>query len=358
MYRVWSLNFPMERNVSPCDRLYRPHILTSGSVGCPDPFAAAFALALQTDEELLRHMGHVDLARHNDPSPTAIAFDSPSSSPSPQDTFVLAPRPSRRAFVSTPDIWVLEDPSLTVDEESCADEVNDMRSTSGRSTPELSLGQSPTEFSEQPSVVDSVEPHVKVANSEVDTVDTKATRLSSLPTKPLRKPRRAQQKKNPALLQAWSNDAEGYRNLDQTNIQSWVPALQRVSSPHPNPKFRPKQPWRKWARPTPGPSKSAALEVNKLAARRSRKTKKEWITQRERMGHCLRRLIEMRLAEIAELEAEVVRLKAAIARCGGCTSKYRTSWHGAGEGEGEGEDLRRRPINDLDFEWIQVEPSS
>ena len=363
IYRVWSVDFPISGEIaSPCDRLYRPYILTSGSVGCPDLFSAAFALAVETDDELLRHMGHVDRA---DQSPTAPALDSPSISSTTQDTLLLAPGPHKRAFISTPDIWVLEDPSPTFDEECCKDEVDNMSTTSCPSTPELSLGQSLVETSEQPSSTDSIEPQVEVAHSEgahsaVDTVPKKVTQTSFLPARPPRKPRRAQQKKNPALLQAWSSDAAGYRNLDQTSIQSWVPALQRVLASHPDTSPRLKRPWRKWARATPGPSKSAALEVNKLAARRSRKSKKDWISQRERMGDCLRRLIEERLAEIVQLEAEVVQLKAAIACCHQCAGKYRTSRNAPEEC------VRRLPNADVytgppkaesGFEWVQIKPS-
>ena len=361
MYRVWSVNFPISQTrVSPCDRLYRPYILTSGSVGCPDLFAAAFAQAVQTDDELLRHMGHIDDADHGNPSSTIPALDSPSIPSPTQYTLELLPRPHKRASIPTPDIWVLEDPSPIADKEGCADNGDEISMNSGESTPELSISRSLPETSEKSSIVEPIEDPVKITDSEVDTTSTTPTSLTSLSAEFPPKQRRAQLKKDPALLQAWSSDTAGFRNLDQASIPFWVPALQRVLVPKPNPDPRPKRPYRKWAPPTPGPSKSAAVVVNKLAARRPRKTKKEWISQQERVGDWLRRIIEARLAEITLLEAEVTRLKITISRCRGCAGRYWSSREAAGEVSRHPPSVdayTHPPIVESGFKWIQIEPA-
>ena len=324
IYRVWSVDFPISRDkASPCDRLYQPYILTSGSFGCPDPFSAAFALAVQIDDELLRHMGHIDDAQHGDLSMIRTPLDSPSLTTPSQYTLALPPRIHKRAFISTPDIWVLEDPASTADNESCADQKSNISKTSRQTTPELSLCQSLPESSEKSDVVESIEPHVNIADNEINITSITPSALSSLTSQSPRKPRRAQQKKYPALLQALWSDTVGVPNLDQASMPSWAPALQRALAPKPNASPRAKRPCTMWARPTSAHSKSAALLTNKLAARRSRKTKKEWISQQERVGNCLRRMIEVRLAEINLLEAEVARLKMAISRCRECAVEVR-----------------------------------
>ena len=200
VWSVWSVNFPISKTrVSPCDRLCRPYILTSGSVGCPDLFADEFAQAMQTDDELLRRMGHIDDADHGNPSSTVTIIDLPSIPSPTKNTSELLPRSHKRAFISTPDIWVLEDPS-TIAEESCADNGDKTSKNSGEPTPELSMGRSLPEPSEPPSIVESIEDPVKIADSEVDTTSISPSSLPSLPTKRTRKPRTAQQIKVPALL--------------------------------------------------------------------------------------------------------------------------------------------------------------
>ena len=310
IYPVWSVDFPISRDeTSPYDQLYRPYILTSGSFGCPDLFSTTFARAVQTDDELLRHMGHINDAQHCDPSSIRTSLNS-------------------------------------VDDESCANKESNISKTSCQTTLELSLCQSLPETLEKSGVVESIKPHVKIADNEINTASITPSALSSLPSQSTRKPRRVQQKKDPALLQAWSSNTAGFHNLNQASIPSWAPALQRAPAPKPNRSPRAKSPYRKWARPTPGPSQSAALLTNKLAARRSRKTKKEWISQRERIGDCLRRMIEVRLAEITLLEAEVARLKTAISRCRGCIGRYWSSK------EALGECTACWPNDTLSLEWV------
>ena len=159
------------------------------------------------------------------------------------------------------------------------------------------------------------------------------------------------QKKIPPSSKPGRRTRRAFRNLDQASIPSWVPTLQWAPAPKPNRSPCAKPPYRKWARPTPGLSKSAALVTNKLAARRPRKTKKEWISQRERIGDCLRRIIEVRLAQITLLEAEVARLKMAISCCRGCAGGYWTSRDVAGEC------TARPPYDTLSLEWVPMEPS-
>ena len=136
-------------------------------------------------------MGHIDEADHGNPSSTVTTLDSLSIPYHTQNTLELLPRPHRRASILTPDIWVLEDPSLTADKEGYADNGDKTSMNSGESTPELSIGRSLPEPLEKSSIVASIEHPVKIIDSAVDTISITPSSLPSLPAKSTRKLRTA-----------------------------------------------------------------------------------------------------------------------------------------------------------------------
>ena len=284
MYDSWDVDFHTTgKNRSPCDRLYRSHVLASGAVGCPDVFSNAFSAALNIDMNL----DFLDFASPSTTVPDTVSShfvplstppkeldgDQQWQCPTPTQSDFAPPLslgPRQRFFVSTPDIWVFHDPAASP---SAIAELSRIKSED-RNAHLLSVG--------------ALEPV-----------------LESIPV--------ASTARNIPALTITKDNQEQPAPLPQARQPSSLLAPPS-SPPHP-----PKR------RNTP-----SHLAANSAAAKRNRKLKKASHQRLEDECVSLRECIDVKTEEVSGLAMELMLLKQEVWKCTHCHQRYLAALQGRG----------------------------
>ena len=289
MYDTWDVGFDTTgKNRSPCDRLYRPNVLTSGGVGCPDVFSNAFSAALNIEIELTIDM-NPDFLDFPSPS-TAVSdtmssrFLSHSTPPTgaqgdqlwqcqaqwqPPQTDVASLGPKQRSFVSTPDIWVFHDPAAS------------------------------------PSVVAEL--------SRIMSEERNAhLRVGPLEPVPESIPMASAAQNIPALT------ITEHSQVPPTSFSQVPQTSSLMAPPYPSPPSRPKR-----------RNTLNHLAANRAAAKRSRKQRKASRQRLENECVSLRECIDVKAEEVSGLAMEVTLLKQEVWKCAHCHQRYLAALQGA-----------------------------